>query len=144
MADATILIVEDNPKNLKLIRDVLQFHGYVTLEAGSAVDAIDLAYTQPPALILMDIQLPDMDGRQAIKILRSDARTRAIPVIAMTAFAMKGDRERLLADGFDDYMAKPIDIKKIPESVGQYIKPLPPMAGEGWDGGGRDVEGAER
>jgi two-component system cell cycle response regulator DivK len=121
MADATILIVEDNPKNLKLIRDVLQFHGHATVEVSRAVDAVELACAQPPALILMDIQLPGMNGRWAIQILRADPRTRHIPIIAMTAFAMKGDRERLLADGFDDYIAKPIDIKKIPEIIAQYI-----------------------
>lgn len=121
MADATILIVEDNAKNLKLIRDVLQFHGYATTAVGSAVEAIEFARTQPPRLILMDIQLPGMDGRRAIKILRDDSKTRHIPIIAMTAFAMKGDRERLLADGFDDYIAKPIDIKKIPEMIAHYM-----------------------
>lgn len=121
MAATTILVVEDNPKNLKLIRDVLQFYGYTTVAVGTAAAAIEMARSQPPGMILMDIQLPGMDGRAAIKILRADTKTRAIPIIAMTAFAMKGDRERLLADGFDDYVAKPIDVKKIPEIIAQYI-----------------------
>lgn len=121
MADALILIVEDNPKNLKLIRDLLQFKGYQTIEAETAEAGIDLARERRPALILMDIQLPGMDGREAMKTLKADTATREIPVIALTASAMKGDREGLLADGFDGYIAKPIDIKEVPKVVETFM-----------------------
>lgn len=117
MTDALILIVEDNPKNLKLIRDVLQFFGYTTVEAESGEAGVALARERQPALILMDVQLPGMDGRAATKILKTDASTRHIPIIALTAFAMKGDRERFLDGGFDGYISKPINIKEIPKMV---------------------------
>ena len=121
MADPCILIVEDNPKNLKLIRDVLQFYGYITIEAETGQAGAELARTRPPALILMDIQLPGMDGRTATQVLKADAHTRHIPIIAMTAFAMTGDREQLLAEGFDGYISKPIDIKAIPGVIEHYL-----------------------
>ncbi len=117
MANVHILIVEDNPKNLKLIRDLLQFKGYQTIEADSAEAGIELAREQHPTLILMDIQLPGIDGREAMKVLKADASTQQIPIIALTASAMKGDRERLLAEGFDGYIPKPIDIKAFPEQL---------------------------
>lgn len=122
MADACILIVENNLKNLKLIRDVLQFHGYVTYEAETGEAGIALALEQPPSLILMDVQLPGMDGAEAMKILKADTRTQYTPIVAMTAFAMRGDRERLLDDGFDGYIAKPINVKEIPVLVEQYLR----------------------
>jgi len=121
MANARILIVEDNPKNLKLIRDLLQFKGYQTIEADSAEAGIELAREQHPTLILMDIQLPGIDGREAMKVLKADARTQQIPIIALTASAMKGDRERLLAEGFDGYIPKPIDIKAFPEQLESFL-----------------------
>ena len=121
MPDRCILIIEDNIKNLKLIRDVLQFHGYTTYEAESGEDGIELALKQSPALILMDISLPGIDGSAAMKLLKSDARTQHTPIVALTAFAMKGDRERLLDEGFDGYIAKPINIKEIPELIEQYL-----------------------
>ena len=121
MPGERILIIEDNVKNLKLVRDVLQFHGYSTLEAETGEAGIALAREQHPALILMDVQLPGMDGRAALKVLKTDTSTQHIPVIALTSFAMKGDRESLLADGFDDYMAKPIDIKELPRVVKRYL-----------------------
>lgn len=122
MAGALILIVEDNPKNLKLIRDLLQFKGYQTIEAETAEAGIELARERRPALILMDIQLPGMDGREAMKTLKADTATQAIPILALTASAMKGDREGLLADGFDGYIAKPIDIKEVPKTVEGFLK----------------------
>ncbi len=125
MLDTRILIVEDNPKNLKLIRDVIQFHGYTTVEAETGEAGLELAREQQPALILMDVQLPGMDGREAMQRLKADERTRHTPVVALTAFAMKGDRERLLAEGFDGYIAKPIDIKEIPTLVAQYLNAQP-------------------
>ena len=121
MANARILIVEDNPKNLKLIRDLLQFKGYQTIEADSAEAGIELAREQHPTLILMDIQLPGIDGREAMKVLKADASTQQIPIIALTASAMKGDRERLLAEGFDGYIPKPVDIKTFPEQLESFL-----------------------
>ncbi len=121
MAGELILIIEDNVKNLKLIRDLLQFHGYPTLEAETGEAGVELARERHPALILMDVQLPGMDGRAALKVLKADAHTRHIPIIALTAYAMKGDREGLLAEGFDGYMAKPIEIKELPKVVERHL-----------------------
>lgn len=120
MADELVLIVEDNPRNLKLARDVLQFKGFRTIEADNATDGIALAVAELPTVILMDIQLPDMDGAAALRLIRQSPATADIPVIAFTAFAMDADRERLLAAGFDGYLAKPIDIKRFPQQVGQF------------------------
>lgn len=122
MADELILIVEDNEKNLKLVRDVLQFKGYRTLEANTARDCIDLAANHRPDLILMDIQLPDTDGMTALHQLRDEPRTASIPVIALTAFAMKDDRERFLEAGFDGYLDKPINIKEFPEQIRRFCE----------------------
>lgn len=121
MTGVRILIVEDNAKNLKLVRDVLQFNGYTILEAETAEAGIELARQRQPALILMDIQLPGMDGQAAMQILKTDTHTQHIPIIALTAFAMKGDRERLLATGFNGYIAKPIDIKELPKMIESYL-----------------------
>ena len=114
-----ILIVEDNEKNLKLARSVLKFGGFRTIEATSAEAALDLAHTQTPDLILMDIQLPGMDGVAALNALRADTATRDILVVALTAFAMKGDRERFLSAGFTGYLVKPIDVKAFPAQIRQ-------------------------
>ncbi|HKA55874.1 MAG TPA: response regulator [Candidatus Binatia bacterium] len=122
MPGESVLIVEDNAKNLKLVRDVLQFHGYTTLEAESGEAGIELARAQRPALILMDVQLPGMDGRAAVKVLKADPGTRHIPVIALTAFAMKGDQESLLAEGFDGYLSKPVNIKELPKVVESHVR----------------------
>ena len=121
MAGTLILIVEDNPRNLKLIRDVLQFHGYETLVAETGELGVDLARQRQPALILMDVQLPGMDGVAATQLLKADPATQHIPIIAMTAFAMKGDRERLLDEGFDDYVSKPIRIKEVPDIIKSHL-----------------------
>jgi len=121
MPGERILIIEDNAKNLKLVRDTLQFHGYATLEAESGEAGIDLAREQHPALILMDVQLPGMDGRAAMKVLKADTGVRHIPIIALTAFAMKSDQESLLAEGFDGYLSKPINIKELPKVVAHYL-----------------------
>jgi len=123
MAGALILIVEDNDKNLKLARDVLQHDGFRTLEAETAAAAIALAEQHVPNLILMDIQLPDMDGVTALGRLREMEATTSIPIVALTAFAMAADRERLLAAGFDGYLAKPIDIHSFSNSVREYCEP---------------------
>jgi two-component system cell cycle response regulator DivK len=119
MAGELILIVEDNEKNLKLVRDLLQLNGYRTLEAETARDAIALATEHMPDLILMDIQLPDMDGVTALGRLRGEPSTAALRVVALTAFAMRDDRERFLASGFDGYLTKPIDIRQFPELIRQ-------------------------
>jgi two-component system cell cycle response regulator DivK len=119
MMHELILIIEDNDKNLKLMRDILQFKGFRTIEATRAVEGIALAGRQRPDLILMDIQLPDVDGVAALGRLRADAATAPIPVVAVTAFAMRGDEERLLAAGFDGYLVKPIDVRAFPEQVRQ-------------------------
>jgi CheY-like chemotaxis protein len=122
MPGELILIVEDNPNNLKLMRDVLQFRGYTTLEAETGEAGVTLALARQPALILMDVQLPGMDGSTAMKALKANASTQHIPIIAMTALAMKGDKERLLAEGFDGYMSKPIAIKEIPKMVESFLQ----------------------
>jgi two-component system cell cycle response regulator DivK len=120
MAGELILIVEDNDKNLKLVRDILQVKGYRTLEAGTASDGIALAGEHRPDLILMDIQLPDLGGEQALTRLRADPATSAIPVVALTAMAMQGDEARLLAAGFRGYLSKPISAKEFPEQVRRF------------------------
>ena len=112
-----ILIVEDNKKNLKLVRDVLQFNGFRTLEAETGEAALDLARTQQPDLILMDIQLPGIDGVTALQQLKTEAATAVIPVVALTASAMTSDRNRFLAAGFDGYITKPISVKDFPGQV---------------------------
>ena len=121
MAGELILIVEDNEKNRKLERDILQFHGYRTVEAENAEDGIAMAQAEPPALILMDIQLPRMNGIEALQVLRADARTRAIPVIAVTASAMTQDRQKIMAAGFDGYQAKPIDVTAFVAAVREMV-----------------------
>lgn len=117
MAGELILIVEDNEKNLKLVRDVLQFKGYQTIEAVTGEDGVRLAKERRPALVLMDIQLPGIDGITALGQLRADAATRAIPVIAVTASAMTHDRQKIMAAGFDGYQTKPIKVKEFLEAV---------------------------
>lgn len=120
MAGERVLIVEDNEKNLKLFRDVLTATGYVTLEAGTGEEALELAVSDNPALVLMDVQLPGMDGVQTLGRLRSDPRTASIPVLALTAQAMHADRKRFLAAGFDDYLSKPVDIVELLRTVAEY------------------------
>ena len=120
MAGEIVLVVEDNDKNMKLFRDVLQATGYATLEAGTGEDAIRLAAAHVPALVLMDIQLPGMDGLEALGRLRGDEMTASIPVVALTAQAMHGDRERFLEAGFDGYLSKPVDIVELLRTVGEH------------------------
>jgi CheY-like chemotaxis protein len=113
MTGERILVVEDNEKNMKLFRDVLIATGYRTLEATTGGEAVDLASEHTPDLVLMDIQLPDLDGVEALHRLRADARTQTIPVLALTAQAMHGDRERFLAAGFDGYVSKPVNVRDL-------------------------------
>jgi two-component system cell cycle response regulator DivK len=110
---AKILVVEDNPRNMKLVRDVLRATGYRTLEATTGAQALELAAEHGPDLVLMDIQLPDLDGVETLGRLRAEERTAAIPVLALTAQAMAGDRERFLAAGFDGYVSKPVNIAEL-------------------------------
>ncbi|HEY3181163.1 MAG TPA: response regulator [Casimicrobiaceae bacterium] len=112
-----ILIVEDNEKNLKLVRDVLQVKGYTTLEAVTAEDGIRLAQEHNPDLILMDIHLPGMNGIEALGVLRADAATASIPVIAVTASVMQQDRKLITDAGFDAYVGKPINLKEFLDAV---------------------------
>jgi two-component system cell cycle response regulator DivK len=125
MAGELILIVEDNEKNRKLVRDVLQFKGYRTIEAETGEIGLSLAREARPALILMDIQLPGMSGIDALGHLRVDAATRHIPVIAVTASAMTLDRQKILAAGFDAYQSKPIDVKGFVALVAQILEAGP-------------------
>ena len=122
MANELILIVEDNEKNRKLVRDVLQVKGYKTIETETGEEGIRMAQESQPALILMDIQLPGMDGITALKHLRADPKTRDIPVIAVTASAMTLKREAMLAEGFDGYQNKPISVKDFLEEMGRVLE----------------------
>ena len=117
-----ILIVEDNEKNLKLVRDILQVKGYTTIEAGTAEDGIRLAAERKPDLILMDIQLPGMNGIDALKVLRADPALAAIPVIAVTASVMQQDRNQITQAGFDGYVGKPLNLKEFLEVVRKILE----------------------
>jgi len=112
-----ILIVEDNDKNMKLVRDVLQVKGFSTIEAGTAEDGIRLAAENNPDLILMDIHLPGINGIEALKVLRADTATAKIPVIAVTASVMQQDRKLITEAGFDGYVGKPINLKEFLDAV---------------------------
>lgn len=120
MADELVLIVDDNERNLRLARDVLRFAGFRTVEAASGGEGVSLAIQHLPDVILMDIRLPDMDGTEAARQLKNDARTARIPVVALTSLAMKGDREWFLSAGFDGYLEKPISVRELPEQVRTY------------------------
>jgi two-component system cell cycle response regulator DivK len=120
MAGELILIIEDNEKNLKLVRDLLQVKGYQTLEAGAAEVGVELARRHVPQLILMDIQLPGMNGVTALGQLKADPVTTKIPVIALTAFAMRDERQRFRTAGFDGYLVKPINIHELLEVVREF------------------------
>ena len=117
MAGELILIVEDNENNRTLVRDVLQSRGYRTAETESGEEAVRLARESLPALILMDIQLPGINGMEALGRLRADAATRDIPVMAVTASAMTHDRQKIMAAGFDAYQSKPLNVREFVEAV---------------------------
>jgi len=121
VAGELILIIEDNEKNRKLVRDVLQAKDYKTIESETAEEGLKLALEKSPALILMDIQLPGMDGITALKQLRADPKTKGIPVIAITASAMTHNRQTMLAEGFDGYQTKPITLKDFLEEVRRVL-----------------------
>jgi two-component system, cell cycle response regulator DivK len=116
-----ILVVEDNERNLKLVRDVLEYAGYDVRVARTGEDGVTLAAKEPPDLVLMDLQLPGIDGMEALRQLRASPRTADIPVVAVTAQAMKQDRERALEAGFDGYVEKPISVRAFPEQVRRFL-----------------------
>ena len=117
----TVLIVEDNELNMKLFNDLLEAHGYTTLKTRDGIQALGIAREHRPDLILMDIQLPEVSGLEVTKWLKEDDDLRHIPVIAVTAFAMKGDEEKIRQGGCEDYIAKPITVSKFLETVQKYI-----------------------
>jgi len=121
MANELILIVEDNPKNLKLVRDSLQVKGYQTVEAETGEEGVRLAHERQPALVLMDIQLPGINGVEALKRLRADPVTSSTPVIAITASVMTQDRTRIMAAGFDGFQGKPISVRELLATVREIL-----------------------
>jgi two-component system cell cycle response regulator DivK len=116
-----VLLVEDNERNLKLARDVLDFHGFDVTVASTAEEGVANAVAEPPDLILMDIQLPGMDGYAALERLRADHRTADVPVVALTALVMRADRQRIAEAGFDGYLQKPISVREFPEQVRAHL-----------------------
>lgn len=122
MAGPQILVVEDNETNMKLFRDVLLATGHRTLEATTGGQALELATVHSPDLVLMDIQLPDIGGLETLTRLRADERTASVPVVALTAQAMEGDRERFLAAGFDGYLSKPVNVAELIATVKRYCE----------------------
>lgn len=116
-----ILIVEDNELNMKLFHDLLHTQGYETVETGNGIEAVDLAREHRPDLVLMDIQLPEVSGLDVTKWLKEDPELKSIPVIAVTAFAMKGDEERIRQGGCEAYISKPISVVKFLETIRSYV-----------------------
>jgi len=117
----TVLIVEDNELNMKLFNDLLEAHGYTTIQANSGVEAVELARRHRPNLILMDIQLPEVSGLEVTQWLKDDDELRSIPIVAITAFAMKGDEEKIRQGGCEAYLSKPISVVKFLETVRNYV-----------------------
>ena len=122
MAGERILVVEDNPLNLELVRALLEKLGYVVIDSGTAEEGIERAKAEQPQLILMDINLPGTDGLTATTLLKAEPTTRHIPVVALTAHAMKGDDERVQTAGCDGYMTKPIDTRSFPALVARFLR----------------------
>jgi two-component system, cell cycle response regulator DivK len=118
----TVLIVEDNELNMKLFHDLLEAHGYDIVGTRDGVEVMDLARTHRPDLILMDIQLPKVSGLEVTKWIKSDPELRQIPVVAVTAFAMRGDEERILQGGCEAYLSKPISIAKFMETIRRFLQ----------------------
>ncbi|MET0606834.1 MAG: response regulator [Beijerinckiaceae bacterium] len=117
----TVLIVEDNELNMKLFNDLLEAHGYQTLKTASGVEAVELARTKRPDLILMDIQLPEVSGLEVTRWLKADEELKQIPVVAITAFAMTGDEERIREGGCEAYLSKPISVVKFVETIRNFL-----------------------
>ena len=120
MSQNRVLIIEDNELNMKLFRDLLEAHGYETIQLRSGVNAVDVAKREKPDVVLMDIQLPEVSGLEVTRWFKEDADVRNIPIIAITAFAMKGDEERIRAGGCADYISKPIAVGKFLETVRKH------------------------
>ncbi len=120
----TVLIVEDNDLNMKLFNDLLEAHGYATLKTADGIEAIELARKHKPDLILMDIQWPEVSGLEVTKWIKEDENLKSIPVIAVTAFAMKGDEERIRQGGCEAYLSKPISVSKFLDTVRAYLGPV--------------------
>lgn len=118
---ARILVVEDNPLNLKLLRDVLQHRGFDVVTAETGEDGVTVATSDPPDLVLMDLQLPGIDGQEALQRIHADPRCRDVPVVAVTAFAMKDDARRVAEAGFAGYITKPISIRALPEQLSRFL-----------------------
>ena len=116
-----VMIVEDNELNLKLFRDLLEAHGYATLHTSNGFEVLDLAHQNNPDLILMDIQLPEVSGLEITSWLKADTELKTIPIIAVTAFAMRGDEEKIRAGGCDDYLSKPIAVHQFIATVKKYL-----------------------
>jgi len=121
MGQSRILVVEDNPKNLKLVRDVLTYSGFEVIEATCGEDGVRLAHDELPDLILMDLQLPGIDGKEALRQIR-EADHSHVPVVAVTAFAMNEDREKAFQSGFDGYVEKPISVRALPQQVRDFLQ----------------------
>ena len=121
MSGHRILVVEDNPLNLKLVRDVLTASGYEVVEAQTGEAGVSLAADCAPDLVLMDLQLPGIDGYEALRLIREDPRVGEVPIVALTAFAMREDRERTARAGFDGYLSKPISVRELPAQVGDFL-----------------------
>lgn len=117
-----MLIVEDNALNLKLLNDILEYRGYRILSTTSGEAALDLAARETPDVILMDIQLPDVSGIEATRRLKANAKTKSIPIIAVTAFAMSGDQAAILASGCNEYISKPFNVTELLQIVDRYAK----------------------
>jgi len=113
----TVLIVEDNELNMKLFNDLLEAHGYLTLKTGHGIEAMEIARAHKPDLILMDIQLPEVSGLEVTRWLKQDEELKGIPVIAITAFAMKGDEERIREGGCEAYISKPISVSHFLDTI---------------------------
>jgi len=116
-----VLVVEDNPLNLKLVRDVLLRAGFEVIEARSGEEGVAQARACTPDMILMDLQLPGIDGIQAMRMIREDPGGTDIPIVALTAFAMSEDRERALRSGFDGYLSKPISVRDLPRQISEFL-----------------------
>jgi CheY-like chemotaxis protein len=122
MPDKNVLIVEDNEKNRKLMRVILKAKGYTVIEAATGEEALGILKTQKPDIILMDIQLPGIDGITLVKQIKEDTAIKDIPIIAVTAYAMKGDEQKILEAGCNAYISKPINTQELPLMVEKYIK----------------------
>ncbi|MEW6607628.1 MAG: response regulator [bacterium] len=122
MAKEKILVVDDEPLNRELAKDLLEVAGYVVFEAGDAYEAIELANKERFNLVLMDVQLPGMDGLSAINIIKGNSMNKDMPIVALTAYAMKGDKERIESAGCDGYLTKPINTKEFAQSVAGFLR----------------------